>query len=147
MFVHSPSQNVDVVVGIAPNEEEAGTTDGSTFHSLAMYNAALLVLQASPGSEDTAVATLLEAEDAEGTNATPVAGKTITITGGLAGEAQVGVLDISPFDLTDCQVAHFVGVRVVTDDDYCDYEAHFVMFNPRLAGDPLIDSTVDERYE
>lgn len=145
-WVHTPSENYDFRSPLGPLSRSAATYDGSEYYSLAQYNSAVIMVNADLGAGQTVICRLLEADDTTGTDKAYVTGHTITLTGdAVTGSYEHGVLDVSPDDLTDCQVQHFIGVRLITDATIV-CEATVILLNPRQAGNTLIDPTTDELY-
>jgi len=136
----TPSQNLKPVAQIGPyvdasfgaNNPDADLT--YPYVSMANYHSAMAIFQCMLATADTAVCIVLEADNATGTNAAPITGKTVTLTGD-GSTPQVGVIDIHPVELTDPQNHPFIGLRITTntnDDLVCGL---ILLCEPRYAGD------------
>ena len=142
-WVHTPSENYEFRSPLGPLSRSADTYDGSEYYSMAMYDAAVLLCSANLGAGQTAIFRVLEATTTTGTSKDYITGKTITLTGdAVTGSYETGVIDVSPSDLTDAATHHFIGARIITDATIV-CEAGMVLFNPRIAGNKLIDPTTD----
>ena len=144
MLVHAPSQNVVIAQCIAPQIVSDTTVYGIAFYSLAMYERALLVFQANPVMGNSAGVALLEASAADGTGSEFVDPMLdgIMIEGNAEGSSQLKVFEVNPYELSNPQTRKFIGAIAYGQGDV-SLEAHFILMNPRKAGDPLINAERD----
>lgn len=126
-------------VGITPQVVAlAGTTDSVVFYPMNLFHTGVLIGQAELGEADTAVFTLLTADDAAGTNAAATT-LTFTLTGGTGGSSEIGSIGFDQHD-TVYQTQIFVGVRCVTDDNDTAISAVLARTDPRYSYDGVANA-------
>lgn len=107
----------------------AGTvsTNSNMYRSMAKYRKGLVIVTAHLADGETATGQLQSAEDAAGTSAGNVSGKTCTLTGTTAAPEQVGQIE---FDVTELYENDndeiFVGVTITTTNNGDDVAATLV---------------------
>lgn len=114
-----------------------GTTDGSTFYSMGNYHIGALVCSAVLAAAETAIFSLLEADDADGTNKAAVSGKSVTLTGSDGTVPSSDILDFAQDDLTSPNDSPFVGARVVTSGNNDEVACTVLRLGARYKGADL----------
>jgi hypothetical protein len=94
-------QNQHLGIGLLP-QVLSTTNDVGDYFPMADFREALAVMITGPiAQSETAILTILEAEDDGGTNAAPISGASVTLTGAQGGSASgLAALDVSGFVLT-----------------------------------------------